>query len=1143
MAFSQANQQYLKKVTLDDVPYFLIENVQKIAPFFMTMVSPSNHWMYLWSNGALTAGRKNADFALFPYYTDDKILYNHSNTGCKTIIKVHTEKAIVLWEPFSDPLTSQFEIQRNLYKSAYGHSIIFEEINHSLQLKFSYRWDSSHQFGFVRQSDLINTSNKDIKLEILDGFQNIMAYGVGHELQNAYSNLVNAYKKTELIPATKLGIYALTAIIVDRAEPSEALKANIVWQMGLDNAKILLSDNQIITFKQDKEIFEEFENNGNIACYFAVETTQLQPQQSKKWTIIANVNQSQVQIIDLQKTLSQPQGLLSTIKKDIDNGTQHLIKLIAQADGLQLSSDSLKNTRHFSNVLFNSMRGGIFYNNYLGDKPDFIKYLLNANQKLHKSSLSELEQLPDTFHITLLTSLKSFENQDFARIATEYLPLYFGRRHGDPSRPWNKFSINTQNENNDAVILDYQGNWRDIFQNWEALAFSYPNFTVSFLYKFLNASTFDGYNPYRVTKDGFDWEIIEPDNPWSYIGYWGDHQIIYLLKFLEFIQQTQSETLTQLLDKEIFVYANVPYKIKTFEEIVNNPKDSILFDTELDKTIRKGIAEKGFDAVFLRNNLHEIQHVNFTEKLLATVLSKLSNFIPDAGIWMNTQRPEWNDANNALVGNGASMVTLYYLYRFLHFWEKILQNCSRENFNISVEMLTFFESVNRTFTHFNKYLTTEITSEIRFEIVEKLGVAASEYRQTIYYSGFSGQKKQLPVADIQQFIKRCIDALQITIIHNQRSDKLFHSYNLVQFSSNTINISHLHEMLEGQVAILNAGFLEVHETIELLHQLRLSGLYREDQNSYMLYPNKNLKGFLEKNTFSVDEIKDITFLLNMLQNHDTSIIEQDVNSQLHFNPNFRNVGDLIIALQKTDYIDHQDFIKITALYEKVFNHLAFTGRSGTFYAYEGLGSIYWHMVSKLALAVQENLINAYYKNADKQQITQLTQYYYNLIEGLGLHKSVSQYGAFPTDPYSHTPFGKGVQQPGMTGQVKEDILCRWGELGVRIIDGCVNFEPFFLQKSELNTTPLKFNFVDVNGKPQSLVLPENSIAFTYCQVPVIYCTDQANQGIRINYNNNTSAYCNNRTLSTDISKMIVEKTSQIASIWVTFPVNYFQNLQ
>ena len=84
-----------------------------------------------------------------------------------------------------------------------------------------------------------------------------------------------------------------------------------------------------------------------------------------------------------------------------------------------------------------------------------------------------------------------------------------------------------------SKVLDYQGNWRDIFQNWEALAHAYPEFIEGMIYKFLNATTFDGYNPYRVTKDGFDWETIEPDNPRAYIGYWGDHQIIYLLKFLE----------------------------------------------------------------------------------------------------------------------------------------------------------------------------------------------------------------------------------------------------------------------------------------------------------------------------------------------------------------------------------------------------------------------------------------------------------------------------------------------------------------------------------------------------------------------------------------------------------------------------------
>ena len=71
----------------------------------------------------------------------------------------------------------------------------------------------------------------------------------------------------------------------------------------------------------------------------------------------------------------------------------------------------------------------------------------------------------------------------------------------------------------------------------------------------------------ELPKDGFDWETIEPDNPWSYIGYWGDHQIIYLLKFLEFIEKYHPGKLNSYFDKECFVYAAVPYTIKSYQEI------------------------------------------------------------------------------------------------------------------------------------------------------------------------------------------------------------------------------------------------------------------------------------------------------------------------------------------------------------------------------------------------------------------------------------------------------------------------------------------------------------------------------------------------------------------------------------------------
>ena len=68
------------------------------------------------------------------------------------------------------------------------------------------------------------------------------------------------------------------------------------------------------------------------------------------------------------------------------------------------------------------------------------------------------------------------------------------------------------------------------------------------------------------------------------------------------------------------------------------------------------------------------------------------------------------------------------------------------------------------------------------------------------------------------------------------------------------------------------------------------------------------------------------------------------------------------ALRFLDWFvfDHrlEDGSRILDIYEEMFDHQSFTGRSGTFYGYEGLGSIYWHMVSKLLLVVEECFFKA-----------------------------------------------------------------------------------------------------------------------------------------------------------------------------------------
>ena len=1127
-----------EQMKIEGESFYKISNVNGMRPFFMTIVSHSNHWMFISSTGALSAGRKNSDTALFPYYTDDKITDSFETTGSKTIFLIERNGKSFLWEPFSLRQISLYKISRNLYKNAFGNKVIFEEINHDLGIRFTYEWNSTDRYGFVRKSKLSNTASSTVKVQFIDGIQNVLPYGVEESLQNSTSNLVDAYKRTELIEGSSLAIFALSAIIVDKAEPSEALKSNIAWCLGLENPTILLSSKQLDAFRRGEEVLQEMDVKAEKGAYLLNSEVVLEPNESKEWMLVADVNQTISDIVEIKSKIQTVSDLKSIILNDIELGSDQLNELVAAADGLQKTADGLRNIRHFSNTMFNIMRGGIFDNNYQIEKVDFVSYIKKSNRKVFRNKENVLKGLPELFKLEDLKVLyNEDDNKNFKRLCCEYLPLKFSRRHGDPSRPWNKFSINTRNENDGSKILDYQGNWRDIFQNWEALAHSYPEFIEGMIHKFLNATTFDGYNPYRVTKYGFDWETIEPDNPWSYIGYWGDHQIIYLLKFLEFMEAYYPNKLATYFSKDLFVYANVPYRIKPYKSIIKDPKNTIDFDFEKEENIQFKRGEIGVDGALLRDTTVFIYKVNFIEKILATVLAKMSNFIPEGGIWMNTQRPEWNDANNALVGNGVSMVTLYYLRRFLKFFSKVLNQDSSSQFEISNELLEFFNIVSKTLEIHKDLLKGSFNEENRKRVMDGLGQAASDYRTQIYDQKFSGYKTAISRHSLLMFTSLSLEYLEHSIRANKRDDNLYHAYNLMTVNNNnSVSVSYLPEMLEGQVAVLSSGYLSSQESLDVLDGLKNSSLFRADQYSYILYPNKELPKFVIKNTISKSDVNSSQLLTQLIVDGNTQLIVQDGNGIYHFNGNFNNadsVQETLTNLSETyGSLVEKDSKMVLDVFESVFDHKSFTGRSGTFFGYEGLGSIYWHMVSKLLLAVCEVTQKALSESEDNKLIGRLYDHYFEVNAGIGVHKSPELYGAFPTDAYSHTPAGKGAQQPGMTGQVKEDVLSRFGELGVSVCKGAVQFNPEILRTDEFLKSKDVFNYVNLAKEKCSIDLEEDSLAFTYCQVPVIY-KKASNFAIKVFLTDGSVLSFQGKSLDIETSQMLFDRGGKVDKLEVS----------
>ncbi len=344
-------------------------------------------------------------------------------------------------------------------------------------------------------------------------------------------------------------------------------------------------------------------------------------------------------------------------------------------------------------------------------------------------------------------------------------------------------------------------------------------------------------------------------------------------------------------------------------------------------------------------------------------------------------------------------------------------------------------------------------------------------------------------------------------------------------------------MLEGQVAILSSGMLRPEEAVTLLKSLRHSDLYRADQHSYLLYPNRTLPGFLQKNNVTAEQVTGSALVAALTAAGDQRLILLDNAGMYHFNGTFRNADDVSCVLaalaQEPAYIElvAAERTFILDLFETVFNHRSFTGRSGTFFAYEGLGSIYWHMVSKLMLAVQECHAAAAVGGADPEVTAALAAAYYDIRQGLGFNKSPQVYGAFPTDPYSHTPAGSGARQPGMTGQVKEEILTRLGELGVTVKQGELHFNPILLRPAEFLREPGHFTYINVQGQQQTAPLPAHSLAFTFCQTPMIY-TRHTTPAIEITYASGRQETLTCTRLDAVTSRHIFERDGQIQQVRV-----------
>jgi hypothetical protein len=153
--------------------------------------------------------------------------------------------------------------------------------------------------------------------------------------------------------------------------------------VGLDKAKVLLSQDQVLAFRTGYTVDSESNMKGKRGAFLIQDSFSVPPGSEQSWYVVADINQGPSELTALLNAIRKGVSP-AVLEADIDAGTQRLAQLVGGSDGCQLSSDALLAARHFSNTLFNIMRGGTFYDEYTFPLDDFLDFVTTWNRPLRE---------------------------------------------------------------------------------------------------------------------------------------------------------------------------------------------------------------------------------------------------------------------------------------------------------------------------------------------------------------------------------------------------------------------------------------------------------------------------------------------------------------------------------------------------------------------------------------------------------------------------------------------------------------------------------------------------------------------------------------------------------------------------------------
>lgn len=682
-------------------------------------------WCYYVNRGqgVVSFGVENKDKAIMQFYPAHNAYQNVKVTGFRTFIKKDGAYA----ECFAN---ENVKHSMDIYKN----SLELTEENTELGIKteVSYFTLPEERLGaLIRSVKFTNISDKEAKLEVLDGMPSVLPYGVRLDHCLVIMQTAKAWMQVERT-TEDVAYYRVRASIDDSASVEAIEGGNFSYAVLNDGTVLRTIADPEAVFAYDTSLVRpvNFEENGLDAVLTHEEVTQ-------------NIVPSS--FYGFARNLAPQESIV-------------IYEMIGQAANQQLLSE------------------------FLSKKLD-VAYFENKKARAH-----ELTDEIGSFMATKTANPVFDEYCQYTfldNVLRGGLPIKLGdnkvfyvysRKHGDLERDYNYYAMLPE------FYSQGNGNFRDVNQNRRSDDFFAPfvgDFNIKTFYSLLQP---DGGNPLGVEK--ITYRLIEDGKPYDFTPGSLYQRLLTdaslneaerEAKFFEMIEK--AEPLTNGDFKEGYWTDHWTYNldlVESFLQIFPDKEEELLFDdsytwfrpqagvnprkkrfVKTDKGIRQYHAvEEGLEAkegcenaLLLCDNKGSGRVIRATlmEKLVMLSLTKFAAL--DAygmGIDMEGGKPGWYDALNGLPGLiGSSVNELCELARNLDFTIKVLRKYGKD-VSLLEEMAEFYKAVKEIAAAQKEELLAEGESMIFWN---KVCEAKESYRAKVY-DGVSGMRVTVTAEDL-----------------------------------------------------------------------------------------------------------------------------------------------------------------------------------------------------------------------------------------------------------------------------------------------------------------------------------------------------------------------------------------------------------